>query len=148
MSQNLAITSKIDTGTISRYIKPSFMENGKILNEAFDLREWTPPEKFVSFYKVEENDEDKNFILAIDYLSITPKKNGAIILLDIEESLEEVNDEVEDIIAFTEQDLPHCGLIYIDEKNLTKIQEAKTTLSYLASDRFRYIRDIKYERIK
>jgi len=140
MSDILQYTS-IDNGTVSRYIKPSFIRNGCIDLVSFDLRDRKPPEKFVSFHKVDDTDEDLKFISAISYLSFTPKQNGAIILLDVEETLEEVNDEEDDFISFREKDLPHCGMIY-HTNDLTKLQEVKTTLSYLALNQFKFVKDI------
>lgn len=143
MSKSLSVSSsKIYYGMASRYVKPSFVESSTILNEAFDLRDRTLPEKFVSFNLLNKSDENSMFHESIHFLKITPKENGAIIILDIKEALEEVNDEIENIIEFIDKILPHCGLVYLS-KNLTKIQEAKTTLSYLAKDRFRFIKDIK-----
>jgi len=141
MSQSLVSSSNIYKGTISRYIKPSFIENKKILNETFDLRERKPPEEYVSFYLVNKGVENGIFMQAISFLRIKPNPNGAIALLDIQEVLEEINDEDDDIITFVEKKLPHCGLVYLSN-NLTKIQEVKTTLSYLATSNFMYIKEI------
>jgi len=141
VSKNLVSASKINKGIVSRYIKPSFIEDNKILNAAFDLRDRTPPEEFVSFYLLKNSDEDSMYKKAICLLPILPKKDGAMILLDIKEALEEVNDETEDIINFVEKSLPHCGMIYLTN-NLSKIQEAKTTLSYLVKNRFKLIKNI------
>lgn len=147
MSKSLVTTSNVEEGTVSRYIKPSFIEDGKILNEAFDLRDRKPPEKYVSFYLVSKNIESDTFIQAMSFLHIVPKQNGAMILLDVQEVLEEVNDEDDELITFKEKGLPHCGLIYLSN-NLTKIQEIKTTLSYLATNNFKYIKQIeKHEKL-
>ncbi len=146
MSNELITTFHLNHGTVSRYAKPSFIGGHTISPVLFDLRDRTPPEKFVSFYKVAEESEEERFISAVNYLTIAPKPNGAIVLLDIKKSLDEVNDEDKDIVSFTEQNLPHCGLMYLTT-NLTKIQEAKTTLSYLASERFRLIKHIKYSEV-
>ncbi len=143
MSASLAISTLLVNGIVSRYVKPLFLGNNFTISpDLFDLRDGKPPEEFVSFFKVNEDNKEKNFSSAIDCLPFTPSLNGAMILLDVEESLEEVNDEEDNIISFTEQRLPHCGLIYLTT-NLTKIQEAKTTLSYLATNRFSFIKDIK-----
>ena len=147
MSSELITTFSLKDGTVSRYAKPSFISSYTISPVLFDLRDRTPPEKFVSFYKVEEESEEERFISALKYLNIIPKQSGAMVLLDIKKSLDEVNDEENDIVSFTEQNLPHCGLIYLTT-NLTKIQEAKTTLSYLASERFRLIKHIEYSETK
>ena len=141
MSQNLTSIS-MHSGNVSRYIKPSFIKDGKILNEAFDLRDRTPPEKFVSFYKIEKNEISLMFTSALVFIKMTISPNGLITILDIEEVLEFINDEDKDIIAFSEQSLPHCGLEYLTN-NLTKILEAKTTLSYLAQQKYSFIKDIE-----
>ncbi|MCK9162668.1 MAG: hypothetical protein RBQ81_01390 [Arcobacteraceae bacterium] len=141
MSKNIVSVVKINEGIVSRYIKPSFVEDNKILNEAFDLRDRTPPEEFVSFYLVKNSDENSMYKEAIKLLPILPKASGVMILLDIKESLEEINDEVEEIINFVDKSLPHCGLVYLTN-NRMKIQEAKTTLSYLAKNRFKLVKNI------
>ncbi len=142
MSQNLTDISRINDGIVSRYIKPSLMKEGKILNEAFDLRDRTPPEEFVSFYKVEKNEINLMFTYALSFIKMTISPNGLITLFNVEEVLESINDEDDDIIAFSEQSLPHCGLEYLTN-NLTKILEAKTTLSYLAQQKYSFIKDIE-----
>ena len=106
MSKSLSVSSsKIYYGMASRYVKPSFVESSTILNEAFDLRDRTPSEKFVSFNLLNKSDENSMFHESIHFLKITPKENGAIIILDIKEALEEVNDEIENIIEFALQNL-------------------------------------------
>ena len=147
MSQSLVTTLSVDKGTVSRYVKPSCIEDGKILNEAFDLRDRKPPEKYVSFYLLSTDNQREQFSQAFSLLRMASKPNGGITLLDVEEVLEEINDEEDDIIAFFQKELPHCGLVYLSN-NITKIQEAKTTLSYLATNRFEYIKNIQsYERL-
>lgn len=140
MSKDL-INNNIYEGIASRYIKPSCIENNKILDDSFDLRDGKPPETFVSFFKIDLDEEQNMFIAADSCIVITKKPNGIITLLDIKITLEEINDEDDDIVCFKEQRLPHCGLIYL-VKDLTKIQEAKTTLSFLATKKFRRIKDI------
>lgn len=143
MSTDLITNTYLINGIVSRYVKPSFLgDNYTISPELFDLRDGVPPEKFVSFYKVNEDSEEKEFMSAVDCLPFKPSSNGAMILLDVEASLVEVNDEDDDIISFTKQKLPHCGLNYLTN-DITKIQEAKTTLSYLASDKYSFVKNIK-----
>lgn len=139
MSKDLI--NKIYEGIVSRYIKPSCVNVSEILNESFDLRDGNPPETFVSFFKINSDTDDNMFINANSCITMTKKLNGIITLLDIEMTLEEINDEEEDIICFREQGLPHCGLVYL-VGSLTKIQEAKATLSFLAAKKFRTIKDI------
>ncbi len=142
MSKYLINSNKISEGIASRYIKPSCIETDSILNESFDLRDGDPPEIFVSFFKIDSDEDENMFITANSCITINKKPHGAITLLDIKITLEEVNDEGDDIVCFKEQKLPHCGLIYL-VKDLTKIQEAKTTLSFLATKKFCRIKDIK-----
>lgn len=141
MSKDLTSANKVSRGMASRYIKPSCIEHDKILNESFDLRDGNPPERFVSFFKIDLDTNEKMFIAANSCITMRKKPNGAIALLDIKITLEEINDEDDDIICFKEQGLPHCGLIYL-VRDLTKIQEAKATLSFLAAKNFSIIKDI------
>lgn len=145
MSNDLTIEKNILDGILSRYIKPSCIKGDAISNEAFDLRNGKPPETFVSFFKIENNTDENMFINANYCIKFEKKPAGAIILLDVANVLEEVNDEGEDIIKFFEEKLPHCGLIYL-VKDTVKVQEAKTTLSYLAKKRFRLIQNIEHKK--
>lgn len=142
MSNVSTIKNEILEGIISRYIKPDWINGNDILNVAFDLRDGEPPETFVSFSKIENNTDESMFNNANCCIKFRKKPTGAIILLDVENVLEEVNDGDEDIIKFFEEKLPHCGLVYI-VGDTGKVQEAKTTLSYLAKKRFRLIQNIE-----
>ncbi|MCG9027069.1 hypothetical protein [Laribacter hongkongensis] len=132
-----SITNQITSGSASRYIKKNWL-NQKLGVDAtaFDLRDCTPPETYVSFYLVKGDDNEAKINSAI--LEIGKKrsiKNGAITVLEIETCLKEINDEKDELIIFREQGIPHCGLYYLTN-DLTKITEIKNTLSFLASECF------------
>lgn len=126
----------IKNGNASRYIKPRWLKMGELSTEAFDLREGTPPETYVSHFIAEGLSLSEIFKSA--YLNISAKieqcNKGSIAILDIHEALAEVNDEAKPLIDFIEKDLPHCGLVYVTISQ-QQIQEAKATLCLLAGKR-------------
>lgn len=133
-------------GCVSRLIKPSNINGNIVKATAFDLREVTPPETYVSFFKVGEGNKESKYILG--YKSIVSafknslSNNAAIALISIEECLENINDEDEALIEFKEKMLPHCGLYYLTS-NLSKINEIKTTLAYLANINVMKVPEVK-----
>ena len=102
--------------------------------------------RLLSFYEVTGESVNVRFVSGYNSINqkfdVSNKNNAAIVLLDIFECLEEINDEEKDLITFKPQNLPHCGLFYLTT-NLVKIQEIKTTLSFLASQNLKRIREIK-----
>jgi hypothetical protein len=133
MSSGELTCKSIDNGNASRYIKPRWLDTGTLSTEAFDLREGTPPETYVSHFLAEGQSLDEIFKSAYAAIStrIAKCNKGSIAILDITEALIEVNDEAEPFIKFVEKNLPHCGLVYITP-NQQQIQEAKATLCLLA----------------
>lgn len=137
----------MNKGYVSRFLKPSLIDADNSINAAaFDLRDRSPPEVYVSFYEVTGESVNVRFVSGYNSINqkfdVSNKNNAAIVLLDIFECLEEINDEEKDLITFKPQNLPHCGLFYLTT-NLVKIQEIKTTLSFLASQNLKRIREIK-----
>lgn len=130
----------ITSGSASRYIKNTWLKNvGKVDATAFDLRDCAPPETYVSFFLVQGNDNPAKIDAAIVEISKRRTiKNGAIIVLEIEACLEQINDERDDLILFQEEGLPHCGLHYLT-RDYMKLTEIKNTLSFLALECFRSI---------
>jgi hypothetical protein len=143
MTRSKLALIKITSGKASRYIKPRWLVSDNISTEAFDLREGTPPETYVSHFMVEGKDDTDLFKSAYNIIStkITKCHVGTIALLDVPETLALVNDEEEPFIDFIEQGLPHCGLIYVT-RSQEDIQEAKATLCFLARKKMRSARDI------
>lgn len=111
MNNQLNLSSLVD-GNVTRYIKPSLFSNNQILISAFDLRDGTPPETYVSFFKVNSLSQLEMLKEGCGYIKKRLRnisKNGCIFLLDISECLEEVNDEKKPLIEFKPENLPHCG---------------------------------------
>lgn len=133
MSGDKLACKSINNGNASRYIKPRWLQLGILSTEAFDLREGTPPETFVSHFIADGHSLGEIFISAYANIStrITNCDKGSIAILDICEALKEVNDEEVPFIDFVEKGLPHCGLVYITP-NQQQIQEVKATLCLLA----------------
>lgn len=144
MNNKVLIGKNIAAGSASRYIKPRWVQGGKLSTEAFDLRDGTPPEAYVSHFLVNENSLEENFNSAHTIISkkITDCRKGGVAILEIFEVLAEVNDEAEPFIEFTEQGLPHCGLVYLTAQQ-EKIQEAKATLCLLAEKKLTSVKSIE-----
>lgn len=137
-------STTIRKGVVSRLIKKSWVKQDGVQSVAFDLRERTPPELYVSFSLTCGGTDDEHLVCAYTELSrkFAGGPSGFIALFDIPACLEAVNDEEFDIICFRDEKLPHCGLHYLTE-DLRAIQEAKTTLAFLANERLHAVSSIK-----
>lgn len=136
----------IKNGLITRRIKPDWITLDKksiqIRTVAFDLRDWTPPETYVSFYQLSccdsdisycDSNNDNNRYIRAHFLinNRLQKYSGAVAVFDIPETLKKIN-KYREIIKFTEQNLPHCGM-YFTSGMKEDILFAKTRLCVLAS---------------
>jgi hypothetical protein len=132
MSSGRLISGMISSGNASRYIRPTWFNNGFLSTEAFDLRVGPPPESYVSHFMT-KGIGIECFASAYEIISGKIKKchQGSIAVLNVSEALAEVNDDVDPFIKFVDKGLPHCGLIYVT-KDQVQIQEAKATLRFLA----------------
>lgn len=125
-------------GSASRFIKEKWIKNDFSIDAtAFDLRDTPKPETYVSFFIVIGSDNESKFS---DSKNKIPKhlisQDGAVIILEISECLDEINDELNgDLISFQEEDMPHCGLYYLTN-DLQKIVKIKNTLCFLAQENF------------
>ena len=148
---------ELTSGYLARRLKPSWLsKNGNniiISTAAFDLRDGDPPELFVSFY-LTGNCNPIDFSYAFELIKKGYRDSnvsGAICILNIEEALREVNDEQDPIIVFYELIAsPHYGLLFTKNKEEKQelIQEAKTTLCFLARKRIQAIKEniaLEYE---
>ena len=125
-------------GDAGRYLKPSYVENGQVSICAFDLRlNRTIPEEFVSFFlsRGRSNEEKFQDVLRQSESRLAVKDSGFICLISIETALSLIN-EGNDVIWFSDQQLPHLGLYYSKQVSSQEILGAKTLLSWLASERF------------
>lgn len=139
------LVKNITEGTTSRYLKLSWLKpNGEVLPTAFDLRDKTPPETYVSFFMTCHGDsltQARSALAIVKKRMPNIKENGAIALLNIAICLEQINDEPLPLVSFHERGLPHCGLVYLTE-DITKTLEAKTTLSFLAQENLYKINEL------
>lgn len=127
----------ITDGSTSRFIFEDWIKNDfEIDATAFDLRDTKPPETYVSFFMVDGDDLESK---VCDAKTKIPKrlisKGGAILVLEIDQCIDDINDDVETLISFQEEKLPHCGLYYTTT-DLQKIVEAKNSLCLLAKENF------------
>jgi hypothetical protein len=126
----------ITDGSASRFIREEWLIDSSIDATAFDLRDISPPETYVSFFIVIGNDIKSKFNNAEKKI---PKnlisQGGAIVILEIKQCLDDINDELDDLISFKKEKGAHCGLYYLTT-DLQKIVEIKNTLCLLAKENF------------
>lgn len=138
MSAVKCTDAPITQGYAARLIKNTWITEGKIASEAFDLRGGDPPELYVSHVLAPGNTESERFKVGLKNIRARmPTARGNLALLLIEEALSDVNDD-EALICFLERGVPHCGLFFLTADSL-KIVEVKSTLCFLAKKRVRKI---------
>ncbi len=127
------VSEPILNGIASRLAKSRWLMNDSVSSEAFDLRDGTPPETYVSFFMCQVTHLSQIEAKAVSEIGtrISIRKGNRIMLIDVAEALDEVNHEAE-IISFLPKGLPHCGLFYLTD-DAESIVEAKATLSLLAT---------------
>jgi hypothetical protein len=133
MTGTALVPKSLQAGTVSRLAKKRWVDSRhNVSAEAFDLRDRTPPETYVSFFMCEGSTNEEWQHSAVRCLEERKmgKRNGLMFLLDVEEAIEEVNDGSA-IIEFVPKGLPHCGLVY-QAQDQALIQEAKAVLCLLA----------------
>ena len=81
------------------------------------------------------NEEKFQDVLRQSESRLAVKDSGFICLISIETALSLIN-EGNDVIWFSDQQLPHLGLYYSKQVSSQEILGAKTLLSWLASERF------------
>lgn len=142
MTTKSSLSCSLVSGNASRFIRSNWISDGRILSVAFDLRDSTPPEKYVSLFVVDGADLDVLFRSAWSIIAkrIPGAKTGAVSILNISEVLGEVNEDSE-LIKFVDKNLPHCGLIYVTS-DPRDIVEVKATLAFVASKFFKPLSDL------
>ncbi len=115
-----------------RYVKPSYINQGEVGEEIFQLREdRTPPEEYISFFhstkkSINEKIDATKLILKKRNFKIT--KTSGFLLLNTLDAVEDIN-ITKEIISFKKECYPHYGMYYLSE-DVMDIQEAKTILLY------------------
>ena len=107
---------EIEAGNVTRYCKPSLVENGVPKSSAFERRS---DEKYLSVYWLEffkMHTEVENVIEVKKYMttekSFQFKPNGSFAVLNIEQSKEYILKESSSEIYYREKNLPHCGIFH------------------------------------
>lgn len=105
---------EIEAGNVTRYCKPSLLENGVPKSSAFERRSG---EKYLSvhlldFFKM--HTEVENVIEVKKYMekSFQFKPNGYFAVLNIEQSRKYILEESSSEIYYREEKLPHCGIFH------------------------------------
>ena len=129
---NIANAITIEPPILIRYVKPSYINNGEVGEEIFQLREdRSPPEEYISFFHSTKRtiDEMLNDIkLILEERNFNIKKTSGFLLLNVPSVLSEIN-TTKEILLFKEESYPHYGMYYISD-DIMEIQEAKTILLY------------------
>lgn len=140
-----APTNHLSSGDAGRYIKPSYVEDNSILPSAFDKRlNREVPEEYVSFFLSAGSSEEGKFldVLEKSQARLTIKNSGYVCLISMEAALHLINNGKK-LIWFSDEKLPHIGLWFADDASDQEILETKTLLSWLASQRFQPISQIR-----
>lgn len=135
---------RLTNGDAGRYIKPSYVKESSVSPNAFDLRlNRNVPEPYVSFFLSRGPSDEEKFwdVFEKSKAGLTPKKNGFICLISIEEALNAINIGNE-LIWFTDERIPHLGLRYSTDASNQEILEAKSLLSWFANQRLQLITNI------
>lgn len=107
--------TEVETGNVTRYCKPSSLENGIVQSSAFEKRSL---ENYLSVYLLEffqKETEIKNVMEVITYMTkkgFICKPNGSFAVINIQQSKEYIFEETSLEISYQEQNLPHCGIFH------------------------------------
>ncbi len=110
--------TEIQTGDVTRYCKPSTLENGIPKSSAFERRS---DENYLSVYWLDffgKITELENIIEVKAYMEqkdFTCKPNGSFAILNIQQSKEYIFEEISSDISYREENLPHCGIFHEDD---------------------------------
>lgn len=134
-------------GNASRFLRKKWItDEPRITPAAFDLRERTPPESYVSFFIVDGVSDEDRKLSAINVIGARldlNQQDGAITILEISECLDKINGEDINLISFRDEALPHCGLYYLS-KDAAAILEAKTILCLIAKKKLYKLQKAKH----
>ncbi|MDY6805200.1 MAG: hypothetical protein SXA11_15525 [Cyanobacteriota bacterium] len=107
---------EIKKGYITRYCKPSSLNNGIPDSSAFRRRNG---EKYVSVHLLEffqKQTELENVIEVKKYMTeksgFKCRPNGSFAVLDLEQSKEYILEQISAEISCKEKNLPHCGIFH------------------------------------
>ncbi|MDB9435936.1 hypothetical protein PN450_03750 [Dolichospermum lemmermannii CS-548] len=109
--------TEIETGNVTRYCKPSYLENGIVQSSAFEKR-IERKEKYLSVYLLEffqKETEIKNVIEVITFMTkkgFNLKPDGSFAVINIQQSKEYIFAEISLEISYQEENLPHCGIFH------------------------------------
>ena len=110
--------TEIETGNVTRYCKPSSLENGIPQSSAFEKR-IERNEPYLSIYLLEffqRETEIKNVIEVKKYMTegkgFICKPNASFAIINIQKSKEYIFEEISLEISYREENLPHCGVFH------------------------------------
>lgn len=103
------------TGDVTRYCKPSTLENGIPKSSAFERRS---DEKYLSVYWLDFFDEEtelqkiREVKAYMEQKGFNCKDNGSFAIINIQKSKEYILEEISSEIFYKEKNLPHCGIFH------------------------------------
>lgn len=108
--------TEIEVGNVTRYCKPSSLENGVPKSSAFERRQ---SEKYLSVYWLDffqKQTEKENVIEVKNYMEentgFNCKSSGSFAILNIEQSKKYILEQLSEEIFYQPQNLPHCGIFH------------------------------------
>lgn len=114
--------AEINTGNVTRYCRPSTLENGRPIASAFEKRK-ERNEKYLSVYLLEffnqetELENIREVKVYMEEKGFVCKPNGSLAIVNIQQSKAYIFKEESLEIFYKEENLPHCG-IYHDADDL------------------------------
>lgn len=131
----------ITQGHAGRYLKPSWVSDGEVSINAFDLRlNRQSPEEYISFFEASGDSDKERFTCAYQNVKklMSIKPSAYISIIPIDTVLLFVNQNG-NIVWFTDEKLPHLGLHYSKNASFQEILEAKNLLAWLAGKNLKEI---------
>jgi len=129
---------EIEAGNVTRYCRPSTLENGVPNSSAFERRS---EEKYLSVYLLDffkRHTEEENVIEVKKYMTANRykfKPNGSFAVLNIEQSRKYILEESSSEIYYREKNLPHCGIFHdADDLLIAKLLAECIQTKYLIKD--------------
>ncbi|MFB2971754.1 hypothetical protein ACE1CD_22555 [Aerosakkonema sp. BLCC-F183] len=129
--------TEIQTGDVTRYCKPSTLENEIPKSSAFERRR-ERDEKDLSVYwldffgKTTELENIREVKAYMEQNGFRLKYNGSFAIINIQKSKEYILEKISSEIFYREKNLPHCGIFHeADDLLIAKLLSECVQNNYL-----------------
>jgi hypothetical protein len=131
---------EIENGNVSRYCRPTDLEDGIVKSSAFAKRT-ERNEKYLSVYLLEffqKETELENVLEVKVYMeakNFNLKPNGCFVIINIQKSKQYILEEISSQIYYREEKLPHCGIFHdADDLLISRLLAKCVQNNYLIKD--------------